>query len=270
MKKSKSANGKKTENLNLPIPVDVKLIHPPSLMMRTEIDPASINDLKSSIAAHGLLQPITIKKTGHSFEIIAGHRRYLAAKSLGWKTIQSYVIDTNPLTAEIIKAHENMMRQDTDPIAEANFFRAIIKKHHITSKRLAGMINRSEAHVSQRLAVLTYPTILMDAVRNGAIAVSAARELMNIRNEQTRESWIRAAIESGINPARAAQWREAANSYHAATPAQADAALEARNADPGTEPSLPCAVCGTLDKISAQTILRVCEKDAKKIAKLTT
>lgn len=188
--------------LNLPM----VQIEPPTLAVRSSMEKDKLQELANSIKSVGLIQPIAVFKDGKKYEIIAGHRRYLAFELLKEKMIPCIVKADKPLTNEIAKIAENAMREDVSAFDEANFITDVMKKYKINQKDLARKLKQSDGWVSQRLSILKYPKVLLEALKEGKITFSCAREFARIQDSITISSWIHYAVTGGCTPSTAKGW----------------------------------------------------------------
>jgi len=182
------------------------LIDEPTNAMRSDIEDADIAALAASIEHVGLLQPITVRKVGERYEIIAGHRRYTAHKVLGRALITSVVIEADEKTSDAIKVHENLYRTDVNPVDQAIFLAEYMQRSTMTVPELAAQVNRSEAWVMSRLQILEYPRYLIEMVGEGKLSMATAAILNQIPNEIVREKYCRDAAIIGLSAQRAKYW----------------------------------------------------------------
>jgi ParB family chromosome partitioning protein len=141
----------------------------------------SIKELALSIKKHSLLQPIIVRPINQGFEIVAGHRRFYACKSLHWKVIPAMVKDLSDKYAFEIQLVENVQRNTLDPIEEAQAFkRYVIDYGWGGVTHLADAIMKSEQYVSSRLQLLKLPQNVMDRLKSGELKVSHAIELLGL------------------------------------------------------------------------------------------
>lgn len=144
----------------------------------------SIDELSRSIKKHGLLQPIIVRPINRGFEIVAGHRRFLACKLLRWKTIPAMVKDVSDKDAFEIQLVENIQRKTLDPIEEACAFKLYVKDYGWGGVTyLAETIMKSEQYVSSRIQLLKLPQNVTDKVKSGELKVSHAFELLGIEGK---------------------------------------------------------------------------------------
>jgi len=138
-------------------------------------------NLKSSIAEHGLLQPIVVRPLEHGFEIIAGHRRYAACKSLRWRFISCKIREFSDKHGFEIQLTENLQRKSMDPIEEAEAFQKYVVDFgwggiSVLSKK----IGKSYEYVSHRMNLLKLPDNIKEKLVNNELSVSQAHEISSL------------------------------------------------------------------------------------------
>ena len=183
------------ENIKL---INAAQITDPHFPMRSEVDQGAIWQLAESIKREGLINPITVRPQGDKYEVVAGHRRFIACKLAGVIDIQCVVRDLNDEQAFEIMAHENLERQDVDPVDEALFLGRVIGEDESKVRGVAEKLNRSEQWVHDRLDILTYPEYLIRALKEGKIKLGVAKWLGRITDETYREMFVNNAIRDGM------------------------------------------------------------------------
>jgi ParB family chromosome partitioning protein len=165
-------------------PIEMKMIRTSQFAVREKFHKLSSNDddaLISSIKEHGLLQPILIRPITHGFEIVAGHRRFHACKSLRWRHIPCKIREISDKQAYEIQLTENIQRKTMDPIEEAEAFRRyVIDFGWGGVSELAKKIGMSEVYVSHRIQLLKLPDDIKEQIFNNQLNVSQALELTNL------------------------------------------------------------------------------------------
>jgi ParB family chromosome partitioning protein len=165
-------------------PIEMKMIRTSQFAVREKFHKLSSNDddaLVSSIKEHGLLQPILIRPIPHGFEIVAGHRRFHACKSLRWRHIPCKIREISDKQAYEIQLTENIQRKTMDPIEEAEAFRRyVIDFGWGGVSELAKKIGMSEVYVSHRIQLLKLPDDIKEQIFNNQLNVSQALELTNL------------------------------------------------------------------------------------------
>jgi len=160
-----------------------------------------LDELAASIAAYGLMQPIVVRPTLRGrYEVIAGHRRLAAVRSLGWTTISATVRESKDEEAFLLTLIENLQRDDLSPREESSALEALVRERGWSTRQVAHAVKRSPAYVSKRLRVFE-DEILAPLVLDGKLAVSTAEELLALSAERKR-SLAEAAIAEGWDRAR--------------------------------------------------------------------
>ena len=178
----------------------------PETAARIHIPEKSVQELAASLKALGQLQAIAVCPRGNKFEIIYGHRRFLAAKLAKFTTIRAQIKDVTTEQLWAMRITENDERLDTSPLEQAHAYRQLQTEAAISQKQLAGRLGKSEAYVSQRLAILDYPAKLQAALGARAITFSVARELAKIQDPSALDMYLNYCVENGATPALAARW----------------------------------------------------------------
>jgi ParB family chromosome partitioning protein len=191
--------------------IDVTLIEPSELQMRHVTKYGDIEDLMQSIGTVGILCPLIVVPEGKKYKIIAGDRRYNACSQLNIKQVPCVVCDVDDEKQIQYMTHENYYRQDVSTVDEAVYFKLILSKQKWSQKKLADIIGKSESYVSERVAIIDYPTFLMKALTEKEITFSVARELAKVRNESIMQMLVEQAVNNGCTPALAKSWREQYN-----------------------------------------------------------
>lgn len=196
------------------IPID--LIDEPAIVHRRGFDQEEMKRLETSIRTFGLLQPILVAKKKSRYEIVFGHRRFIATRNIGRLAIRAYISDRISDVTEAMKFHENEKRSDLTQLEKAFALAQMKRRGKLSNRDLAQHTGMSEQSVGQYLAILDWPTCLKDALADDALSFTAARELAKIDSEDSLAEYVHYARESGCSPRLAMQWRaeyEAQKSY---------------------------------------------------------
>jgi ParB family chromosome partitioning protein len=167
--------------------IEMKMIHHSSFAVRDKFQRYSEDDesLVTSIREHGLIQPILIRPLSHRFEIVAGHRRYHACKSLRWRFIPCKIREMTDKQAFEIQLSENIQRKSMDPIEEAEAFRRYVMDYGWGGvSDLAKKIGKSEEYVSHRIQLLKLPEEIKKKISSNILNVSKAIEISAIPIEK--------------------------------------------------------------------------------------
>jgi len=144
---------------------------------RTQFDRAGIDELASSISRHGVLQPIVVSRKGDGYELVAGHRRVLAARAAGKTTIPAVIREDVKDRLELALV-ENLQRADLNAIETARAYKLLMETYDLTQERLAERVGKSRSHVANMLRALSAPQALQDAVLEGKISEGHLRALL--------------------------------------------------------------------------------------------
>lgn len=145
------------------------------------INSPELTNLKSSIKEHGLLQPIVIRPLEHGFEIVAGHRRFTACRSMRWRFIPSKIRDLSDKQTFEIQLTENIQRKSMDPIEEAEAYQKYVNEYGWGGvSDLGQKIGKSEEYVSHRMQLLKLPDDVREKIVHSDLSVSQALELTNV------------------------------------------------------------------------------------------
>jgi ParB family chromosome partitioning protein len=227
----------------------------------------AMKELASSIATIGLIHPITVKKEGSSFRLIAGSRRLRAFKLLDRDEIPALVVNASSSEELAIMMQENINREDTTVIEEADFLSKALRRLDVNQKQLARLINKSEAYVADRIAITKYPPELIRALKNNQVSFSVARELVKIDDHKSLKSILHFAVTGGCNPRIARQWVKQWKMDKDYTP-QPELIAEVERSEDGaedTEITTGCHICHESFPLRNVTHLNICPECNRKV-----
>jgi ParB family transcriptional regulator, chromosome partitioning protein len=191
-------------------PVDDRLVHqvPVAAIRPSPRNPRraleGIDELATSLGEHGLLQPVVVRRVAEGYELIAGHRRLEAWKTLERPVILAVVRDETQDQAYILTLVENLQREDLTPKEEAAALEVLVRERGWSTRQVGEAIGRSHMYVSKRLRVFD-DAVLADPVLAGELAVSTAEELLRAPEPERASLAARAVAEGWGQPeARAA------------------------------------------------------------------
>jgi ParB family chromosome partitioning protein len=145
------------------------------------------------LQTHGLLQPVVVRRRGTGYELIAGHRRFEAAKLAGWTTIAAVVRDETDDQAYILTLVENLQREDLTPKEEAAALEVLVRERNWSTRQVGEAIKRSAMYVSRRLRVFDDP-VLAPLVLANQLPVSTAEELLREPDDDARHHLAEQAV----------------------------------------------------------------------------
>lgn len=229
--------------------ISIDLIDAPQLAMRSDINDEGIDELADSIKKHGLLQPITVRPADGRFEVIAGHRRFVACRRIGKAKISAIVRETDDREATILTVHENLLRRDVNPVDEAVFLAKVMITHHFGIKEIASLINRSETYIRERVEILDYPDYLIEAIGEKKIGLGAAHCLNKITDDRKRADYVRFAILGGITYTRAFAWLRSWEAGHLPPDPTQYTVPPGQEGAGQTKYESDCVICGQKDEL---------------------
>jgi ParB family chromosome partitioning protein len=168
----------------------MKMVRPSQFAVRDKFQKmgSEMEALAASIREHGLLQPILIRPLEHGFEIVAGHRRFQACRSLRWRFISCKIREMSDKQAYEIQLTENIQRRSMDPVEEAEAFRRYVMEFGWGGvSELAKKIGKSEEYVSHRLQLLKLPEAAREQIAVNRLNVSQAIELAGLPSARQTE-----------------------------------------------------------------------------------
>lgn len=157
-------------------------IIPNRFQPRLIFDEKNLNELAASIKQHGVIQPITVRRVGDKYEVIAGERRCKAASIAGLQKIPAFIIDVDDNVSAEIAIIENIQRQDLNAIERALSYKNILDRGYLTQEQLAAKMGVTQASISNTLRLLNLDQEVQDAVLNKKISERHARSLLSFKN----------------------------------------------------------------------------------------
>ena len=179
-------NNIQLENKILQVPIED--IIPNRFQPRLSFDDASLADLASSIKEHGIIQPLVLRRKNDKYEIIAGERRFKAAKMAGLVSVPAVISNLDDNTSAEVAIVENIQRKDLTAIEEARSYQALLNKGYMTQDELARKMGLSQSAISNKLRLLTLDEAVQEAILAEKISERHARTLLKVpSHEKQRE-----------------------------------------------------------------------------------
>ncbi len=159
-------------------------VAPNPFQPRRAFDPAALEDLKRSLAATGLLQPVVVRETESGYQLVAGERRWRAAKALGWKRIPAVVRDVDDRTLLTLALVENLQRASLSPIDEAEGYERLANEFGLSHGDIAERVGRDRSTVANAIRLLKLPKAVQALLDAGALSAGHARALLSLPAER--------------------------------------------------------------------------------------
>ncbi len=170
-----------------PTTLKISDIEPMSGQPRKNFDPESLAALARSIEEHGILQPIIVRANSlleGTYEIIAGERRWRAARNIGLSEVPVIILDADDLKAAQLALIENVQREDLNPVEEAFGYRTLIERFELTQEEVSSKVGKSRSAVANSLRLLDLPEKVLEMLKNSEISAGHARALLSLKNEE--------------------------------------------------------------------------------------
>jgi ParB family chromosome partitioning protein len=183
--------------------VEIDRLAPNDYQPRLSIDDARLEELANSIRANGVIQPIVVRQVGDGFRIIAGERRWRAARRAGLSRVPVVVKEVSGDAAQQrvlqMALVENIQRDDLNPIDEAKAYRRLADEFALTQDAIASAVGKDRATVANTLRLLKLPRDVQDMVGGGAITMGHARALLALPGEQSQSQMAREITTRGLS-----------------------------------------------------------------------
>lgn len=179
--------------------IPVASIRPNRFQPRTRFDEEELTALAESIREVGVLQPILVRPIGDEYELVAGERRWRAARRAGLQTIPAVVRETDDTAALEHALVENLQRSDLNPIEEAAAYQQLIEEFQLTHEQVASRVGQSRASVSNKLRLLQLPPAVQRLVQERQLDMGHARALLGTPDRTFQEQLARRAVKDGLS-----------------------------------------------------------------------
>lgn len=179
--------------------VPIKDIKPNPNQPRTHFDESLLDELCESIKAHGVLQPLLVRKKGKKYEIIAGERRYQASLRAGLEKLPVIIRDVDDQEMLELALIENLQRSDLNPIEEARGYKQLIDANGLTQEALAKAVSKSRSAITNSLRLLDLPGVVQQYVFDGKLTAGHARAILAVPDEEQRIKLADKVVNEGLS-----------------------------------------------------------------------
>jgi len=166
---------------------------------RTDLAEEGISELADSVGKVGILQPIIVRPLGEGYQIIAGERRWRAARQAGLERVPVRVLTTTEVESLEFALIENLQRQDLNPIEEARGYRRLLTEHQMTQSELADKVSKSRSTVTNALRLLDLPEEVQTMVYEGKLSAGHARAVLSVPDETARLRLATKIVDEGLS-----------------------------------------------------------------------
>lgn len=177
--------------------IDINDIKPNENQPRKTFDEEKLEELAASIAEHGLIQPVVLRKSGKGYEIVAGERRWRAARKIGIKELPCIIKELTDEENMLLAIIENMQREDLNPIEEAEGIKQMIDTYGLTQEQVSKSVGKSRPYIANCLRLLKLPAAIVDYVSEGELSAGHAKVIAGIDDEDKQVQLAEGTIKHG-------------------------------------------------------------------------
>ncbi len=183
-------------SLTLPI----SQIQPGLNQPRKRFEPEALAELTESVRTHGVIQPITVRRLGSGYyQIIAGERRWRAAREAGLSEVPAMVIEADDRTVMELGLIENLQREDLNPLEEARGYETLLKEYGLTQESVAQRMGKSRPAIANSLRLLALPESILSMLENGTLSAGHARALLTLPTEALQLALAKRVTEESLS-----------------------------------------------------------------------
>ena len=181
-------------------------IRPNPAQPRRTFDEHALAELTASIAQHGVIQPLSVRRVGGCYELIAGERRLRAAQAAGLNEVPCIVMTMDDAESGLAALVENLQRQDLDFLEEAMGISRLIRTQNLSQEQAARMLGKSQSAVANKLRLLRHSPEVLAAIKGGNLTERHARALLRLSSEPAKMSAISTIVALNMSVSRAEQY----------------------------------------------------------------
>jgi len=193
------SKGKSEEQQDKVIPIDVEQINPNPFQPRKHFEAMQMEELSRSIAEKGIIQPIVVRQDGDRYEIVAGERRWRAAKMAGYKAVPAIVREYTDQELTEIALVENLQRADLSYFEEAEGYRRLIEEFRITQEEIAEKVGKSQPTIANKLRILRIDPAVKEQIMVELITERHVRALLKLKTPEEQLAILKEVYENELN-----------------------------------------------------------------------
>ena len=179
-----------------------RMIRPNPAQPRKVFRPEALEELAASIRQHGILQPLSVRRAGNTYELIAGERRLRAAQLAGLTDVPCIIMTMDEKESGMAAMVENLQRQDLDFIEEARGICCLMEQWSFSQEQIARMIGKSQSAVANKLRLLRHSQRVLDSIREGGLTERHARALLKLPTEEDKLEAIGRIVQCSMSVAQ--------------------------------------------------------------------
>lgn len=179
--------------------IEIELIDPNPLQPRRDFPEDSLRELAESIRASGVVQPVLVRRAAARFQLVAGERRWRAARQAGLKSIPAVVRELSDRDALELALTENLLREDLNPLEVAHAYEALQERFQLTHEEIAARLGANRSTVTNVLRLLRLPHAVQDMIALGTLSPGHARALLSLDSGSAQESLAQLIAKRGLS-----------------------------------------------------------------------
>lgn len=179
--------------------ISLKQIRPNPYQPRKTFSEEAISELSHSIQTHGILQPITVRKSIKGYEIVVGERRFRAAQHAKLTSIPAIVKELNDDEMMELALIENLQREDLNPIEEGMAYQKLMSHLDVTQEQLAKRLGKSRPHVANHIRLLQLPTVVQQFISDGKLSMGHGRALLGLSDKKKLSSLLEKVLHDKLS-----------------------------------------------------------------------
>ncbi|NLY77114.1 MAG: ParB/RepB/Spo0J family partition protein [Tissierellia bacterium] len=181
------------------VELDISSIEPNKEQPRKTFEKEPLEELKNSIKQYGLLQPLVVRKVGGKYEIIAGERRWRAAKEAKIKKVPCIIKEVDDTQALKLALIENIQRENLNPIEEAQAYKTLIDEYDLTQEEVALALGKSRSYIANTIRLLNLDDEIIEYISEGKITSGHGKVLLGIKDKRERLELAKGIVENKLN-----------------------------------------------------------------------
>jgi ParB family chromosome partitioning protein len=166
---------------------------------RRVLEPAALEELATSIASIGVVQPIIVRRVDDGYELIAGERRWRAAQKAGYTVVPAIIRSASDVESLEMALVENVVRQQLNPVDEAYALRVLLEDLGVTQESLAARVGKSRSAIANKMRLLELPSVVQESLATGALSEGHGRALLGLSERGEQIKLARRAVERGMS-----------------------------------------------------------------------
>ncbi len=183
-----------------PVNLPISQVEPGLNQPRKRFDPAALAELADSIRTHGIIQPLTVRRLSSGYyQIIAGERRWRAAKEAGLDRVPAVIIEADDRKVMELGLIENLQREDLNPIEEARGYEVLSREYGLTQEEIARRMGKSRPAVTNALRLLALPEPVLALLEDGSLSAGHAKAILGADDAETQAQAAKLAVSQGLS-----------------------------------------------------------------------